>query len=441
MALTPSTMLPLGTPAPPFDLPEPVTGQTASLDDFKAAPALVVAFICNHCPYVKHIRQALRDFAETYQARGVAFVGISANDATAYPDDAPARMAEEKADAGYTFPYLYDESQEVARAYRAACTPDFYVFDADRALVYRGQFDDSRPGNDIPPTGRDLGAASTPSSPARPSRATRSPASAATSSGDPATSPTTSPIEVVPNRKTEHERGPRDATHHLLPTRGGAGDRPRDAGRHGGGRPAERRPDHGRRHGLLRRRLLRRRDRHAEHRPPGRRGPPVPPLLQQREVHDHPGLAADRPLPTPRRRPAARRHDHARRGDATGRLPDGAERQVAPRLAGPRPAGRPRLRRVVRPLGRLLQLLRPRPTRPRLQGRPGPLLRPQRGTHHRVPRGLLHHRRLLRPRRRHHPPVRRARATPPSSSTSATPPRTTRSRPRPRTSTATGAIT
>lgn len=158
MALTPSTMLPLGTPAPAFNLPDPVTGQTAALDDFTAAPALVVAFICNHCPYVKHIRQALRDFAETYQARGVAFVGISANDATAYPDDAPGKMAEEKADAGYTFPYLYDESQEVARAYRAACTPDFYVFGADRTLVYRGQFDDSRPGNETPPTGRDLGA-------------------------------------------------------------------------------------------------------------------------------------------------------------------------------------------------------------------------------------------------------------------------------------------
>ena len=158
MALTPSTMLPLGTPAPDFALPS-TEGETVRLGDFGAAPALVVAFICNHCPYVKHVRKPLRDLAERYQGRGVAFVGISSNDVTTHPDDSPEKMAEEKRSVGYTFPYLYDESQDVARAYHAACTPDFYVFDADHKLVYRGQFDASRPGNDVAPTGDDLAAA------------------------------------------------------------------------------------------------------------------------------------------------------------------------------------------------------------------------------------------------------------------------------------------
>jgi peroxiredoxin len=151
-------MLPLGTRAPEFALPD-TEGKTVRLADFADAPALVIAFICNHCPYVKHVRSTLRDVAEDLQSRGVAFVGISANDVTTHPDDSPEKMAEEKAGAGYTFPYLYDESQEVARAYQAACTPDFFVFDRDQALVYRGQLDDSRPGNDIPPTGKDLKAA------------------------------------------------------------------------------------------------------------------------------------------------------------------------------------------------------------------------------------------------------------------------------------------
>ena len=158
MALTPSTMLPLGTLAPDFTLPDPV-GQRFALSAFHAAPALVVAFLCNHCPYVRHLRAGLAQFARDVQARGVAVVGICANDAVNYPDDSPAKMAAEARAAGYTFPYLFDESQAVAKAYRAACTPDFYLFDAQRRLVYRGQFDESRPGNGKPVTGRDLRAA------------------------------------------------------------------------------------------------------------------------------------------------------------------------------------------------------------------------------------------------------------------------------------------
>jgi peroxiredoxin len=155
MALTPSTMLPLGTVAPGFRLSD-TDGATLSLDDFKGAPALLVAFICNHCPYVKHVRHELARLAKEYQAKGVAVVGISSNDVTTHPDDSPAMMAREKADVGYTFPYLYDENQEVARAYRAACTPDFYVFDQHQRLAYRGQLDASRPGNSVPVTGKDL---------------------------------------------------------------------------------------------------------------------------------------------------------------------------------------------------------------------------------------------------------------------------------------------
>ncbi len=158
MALTPSTMLPIGTTAPDFALPD-TEGKTISLADFAGAPALVVAFICNHCPYVKHVREGFRDLATSYQAKGVAFVGISSNDVTTHPDDSPQKMAEEKASVGYTFPYLYDESQAVAQAYQAACTPDFYIFDQDSKLVYRGQLDDSRPGNGLPVTGNDLKAA------------------------------------------------------------------------------------------------------------------------------------------------------------------------------------------------------------------------------------------------------------------------------------------
>ena len=159
MAQTASIMLPLGTPAPDFSLPEPMTGKTVSLDDFQDTPALLVMVICNHCPFVKHIRQGLVQFARDYQAKGLAIVAISANDAANYPDDSPAKMAEEAKAFGYPFPYLHDESQTVAKAYHAACTPDFFLFDAGRKLVYRGQFDGSRPGNKVPVTGSDLRAA------------------------------------------------------------------------------------------------------------------------------------------------------------------------------------------------------------------------------------------------------------------------------------------
>ena len=158
MALTPSTMLPLGTAAPDFKLPD-TNGKTVSLADFKDKPALLVIFMCNHCPYVKHIRAGLAQLARDYLPRGAAIVGINANDVANYPDDRPAKMAQEVKSAGYIFPYLYDESQAVAKAYRAACTPDIYLFDKNRKLVYRGQFDDSRPGNGIPITGQDLRAA------------------------------------------------------------------------------------------------------------------------------------------------------------------------------------------------------------------------------------------------------------------------------------------
>ena len=158
MALTPSTMLPLGTAAPDFKLPD-TNGKTVSLADFQDKPALLVLFICNHCPYVKHIRAGLAQLARDYLPRGVAIVGINSNDVANYPDDSPARMKEEVKSAGYLFPYLYDETQAVAKAYRAACTPDIYLFDKDRKLVYRGQMDDSRPGNGIPVTGKDLRAA------------------------------------------------------------------------------------------------------------------------------------------------------------------------------------------------------------------------------------------------------------------------------------------
>jgi peroxiredoxin len=151
-------MLPLGTPAPDFRLPDP-HGRIVARDDFAAAPALLVAFLCNHCPYVKHLRAGFADFAKELAGRGLAIVAINANDFAAYPEDAPPRMAEEAARAGWDFPYLVDESQEVAKAYRAACTPDFFLFDARRRLAYRGQFDDSRPGNRTPVTGRDLRAA------------------------------------------------------------------------------------------------------------------------------------------------------------------------------------------------------------------------------------------------------------------------------------------
>lgn len=158
MAVTPSTMLPLGTPAPAFHLPD-TRGKLVSLDDAPEAKAYLVCFICNHCPFVIHIREELARFAREYQQRGVFIVGINANDVKTHPDDSPEQMVREAQKAGYTFPYLFDETQDTAKAYRAACTPDFFLFDSRRMLVYRGQFDDSRPGNGIPVTGKDLRAA------------------------------------------------------------------------------------------------------------------------------------------------------------------------------------------------------------------------------------------------------------------------------------------
>ncbi len=158
MARTSSTMLPLGTTAPEFSLVN-VDGRTVSLTDFADAPALLVMFICNHCPFVKHLADALARFAAEYTDKGVAIVGINSNDAASYPADSPEQMVREAEERGYQFPYLYDETQEVAKAYRAACTPDFFLFDGDRRLVYRGQYDDSRPDSGIPITGKDLRAA------------------------------------------------------------------------------------------------------------------------------------------------------------------------------------------------------------------------------------------------------------------------------------------
>ena len=158
MARTPSTMLELGTPAPSFELLEPATENMVSLQGYAGQPILI-AFICNHCPYVIHIRSELAKLTNEYQAKGIAVVAINANDAENYPDDSPEKMVKELQSAGYGFPYLFDESQETAKAYQAACTPDFFLFDAEHALYYRGQFDDSRPSNDEPITGSDLRAA------------------------------------------------------------------------------------------------------------------------------------------------------------------------------------------------------------------------------------------------------------------------------------------
>ena len=158
MARTPSTMLPLGTKAPDFALVN-VDGSTKSLKDFEGAPALVVTFMCNHCPFVKHLADPLAQFAAEYMAKGAAIVGISSNDVASHPADSPEQMVREAEERGYAFPYLYDETQEVAKAYRAACTPDFFLFDGDRKLVYRGQFDSSRPDSGTPVTGADLRAA------------------------------------------------------------------------------------------------------------------------------------------------------------------------------------------------------------------------------------------------------------------------------------------
>ncbi len=154
-----SVMLPLGTPAPPFSLRDAVSGQIYSLDSFAGKTTLLVMFICHHCPYVVHVEHGIAKMGRDYKDTGLGIIGISSNDPAQYPDDAPPRLKEMAERLGFTFPFCFDETQDVAKAYRAACTPDFYLFDRDRRLVYRGQLDDSRPGNNKPVTGRDLRAA------------------------------------------------------------------------------------------------------------------------------------------------------------------------------------------------------------------------------------------------------------------------------------------
>ncbi len=155
MALTESTMLELGTTAPDFALPDVVSGEAVRRDDFRGQKGLLVMFICTHCPYVKHIEKGLAQLGADYAGK-LPIVAISSNDAENYPDDSPAGLKRQAQTMGFKFPYLYDETQEVARAYKAACTPDIYLFDEEMKLVYRGQFDGSRPGSGVPVTGKDL---------------------------------------------------------------------------------------------------------------------------------------------------------------------------------------------------------------------------------------------------------------------------------------------
>ena len=156
MARTPSNMIPLGTVAPSFKLEDTVSGKNLSLQEIKGEKGTVIMFICNHCPFVKHVNGGIVEMAKEYESKGIGFIAISSNDVDHYPEDAPDLMKKTAEIEDYTFPYLYDASQEVATAYDAACTPDFYLFNAQLSLVYRGQLDDSRPGNGIPVTGKDL---------------------------------------------------------------------------------------------------------------------------------------------------------------------------------------------------------------------------------------------------------------------------------------------
>ncbi len=156
MALTPSNMLPLGTKAPHFKLRDAVNEKEFSLDELKSDKATVIMFICNHCPYVKHVQKGLVELANDYIPKGVSFIAVNSNDVGKYPEDSPANMKTVALSLGYPFPYLFDETQDAARAYAAACTPDFYVFDAGLKLAYRGQMDDSRPGNGKPVTGKNI---------------------------------------------------------------------------------------------------------------------------------------------------------------------------------------------------------------------------------------------------------------------------------------------
>ena len=159
MAVTPSTMISLGTKAPDFTLPDTVSGKNISLKDLKSATGTVIMFICNHCPFVKHVNKELTRLANDYIPKEISFIAISSNDVVNFPEDSPEKMKLEAKALGYPFPYLYDESQKIARAYDAACTPDFFIYDKDLKLVYRGQLDDSRPSNGIPVTGKDMRAA------------------------------------------------------------------------------------------------------------------------------------------------------------------------------------------------------------------------------------------------------------------------------------------
>lgn len=159
MARTESTMLPLGTSAPEFALNDVTTHQRWTTQSASGPKGILVMFLCRHCPFVKHLQSALAQLGRDYQNKGIGIAAISSNDASAHPDDAPESLAEQAREVGFTFPYLYDETQQVARAYNAVCTPDFFLFDSDQKLVYRGQFDSSRPGNEVPITGHDLRAA------------------------------------------------------------------------------------------------------------------------------------------------------------------------------------------------------------------------------------------------------------------------------------------
>ena len=159
MAVTPSTMIALGTKATEFTLPDTVSGKNLSLSDMRSDKVTVIMFICNHCPFVKHVNAGLVKLANDYITKGVSFIAISSNDVINFPDDSPEKMKLLSEELGYPFPYLYDESQEVARAYDAACTPDFFIYDKDLKLAYRGQMDDSRPSNGLPVTGKDIRAA------------------------------------------------------------------------------------------------------------------------------------------------------------------------------------------------------------------------------------------------------------------------------------------
>lgn len=156
MSLAPSRMVPLGTKAPSFELPDTITDQLMDLNDLKSDKATVIMFICNHCPYVKHVKEELVNISDKYSSLGISFIAISSNDVEQYPEDSPEKMKEDAQTYGYHFPYLFDESQSIARAYDAACTPDFYVFDKNMELAYRGQLDESRPGNEKPLNGKDL---------------------------------------------------------------------------------------------------------------------------------------------------------------------------------------------------------------------------------------------------------------------------------------------